>query len=65
VIGWFRRQGFLAAQAATDRLAWWHGGFSVDASVRIPLVALDVPSYFQSLKHLFHRAAEVAPASHL
>jgi hypothetical protein len=49
VIGWFKRQGFLDAHAAADMLAWDHGGFSIDASVRITLLDRDVPSYFQSL----------------
>jgi hypothetical protein len=30
-------------------LAWENSGFTINASVRIPLVDRDVPSYFQSL----------------
>ena len=57
VIRWFKRQGFLDSQAATDMLAWEHGGFSIAASVRITLLDRNVPSYFQSLEHLLRCCA--------
>ena len=50
VIPWFKRQGFLDADAAAAMLAWEHGGFSVDASIRITLIDRDVSSYFNSLE---------------
>ena len=40
-IRWFKRQGFLDSQAATDLLAWEKSGFSIDASVRITLIDRD------------------------
>ena len=49
VIRWFRLTHLLDAAAAADMLAWENSGFSINASVRIPLVDRDVPSYFQSL----------------
>ncbi len=52
LIGWFRRQGALDAEAAADMLSWEHSGFSVDASVRISLQDRDVPSFYKSLEHL-------------
>ena len=57
VIRWFKRQGFLDADAAADMLAWENSGFSIDASVRITLLDRDVPSYFQSLEHLLRYCA--------
>jgi len=57
VIAFFKRQGFLAAHAAADMLAWENSGFSIDASVRITLLDHDVPSYFQSLEHLLRYCA--------
>ena len=38
-------------------LAWENSGFSVYASVRITLIDRDVPSYFQSLKHVLRYCA--------
>jgi hypothetical protein len=57
VIRWFKRRGFLDAQAAADMLAWENSGFSIDASVRITLIDRDVPSYFQGLEHLLRYCA--------
>jgi len=57
LIRWFRMQRLLDAAAAADMLAWENSGFSVDASVRITLIDRDVPSYFQSLEHLFRYCA--------
>jgi hypothetical protein len=57
VIRWFRLTRLLDAAAAADMLAWENSGFSVDASVRITLLDRDVPSYFQSLKHLLRYCA--------
>jgi len=51
VIRWFRLTRLLDAAAAADILAWENSGFSVDASVRITLLARNVPSYFRSLEH--------------
>ena len=52
VIRWFRLTRLLDAAAAADILTWENSGFSVDASVRITLLARNVPSYFRSLEHL-------------
>ena len=52
VIRWFRLTRLLDAAAAADILAWENSEFSVDASVRITLLARNVPSYFRSLEHL-------------
>ena len=52
VFRWFKRQGFLDKQAATAMLAWEHGGFSIDTSVRITLFRLQLRVYCQPLEHL-------------
>ena len=52
VICWFKRQGFLDKQAATAMLAWAHGGFSIDASVRTTILRLQLRVYCQPLEHL-------------
>ena len=52
VICWFKRQGFLDKQAATAMLAWEHGGFSIDASVRTTILRLQLRVYCQPLEHL-------------
>jgi hypothetical protein len=57
VVRWFRMQRFLDADVAADMLARENSGFSVDASVQITLIDLDVPSYFQSLEHLLRYCA--------
>ncbi|NBV46497.1 MAG: hypothetical protein EBR86_12885 [Planctomycetia bacterium] len=57
VIRWFRLARLLDAAAAADMLGWENSGFSIDASVRITLLDRDVPSYFQSLKHLLRYCA--------
>jgi len=51
VIRWFRFNRLLDAVAAADMLKWEHGGFSIDAIVRITLIDRDVSSSFQSLEH--------------
>ncbi len=35
VLRWFARSGLLEPEAARDMLGWAHGGFSLDAAVRI------------------------------
>jgi len=35
VLRWFARRGLLEAADAQDMLGWEHGGFSLDAAVRI------------------------------
>jgi hypothetical protein len=35
VLRWFARSGLLEAAVARDMLGWEHGGFSLDAAVRI------------------------------
>jgi hypothetical protein len=35
VVRWFAHRGLLEPDDARDMLAWEHGGFSLDASVRI------------------------------
>ncbi|MFN9367283.1 MAG: transposase [Planctomycetia bacterium] len=57
VIRWFRLTRLLDAAAAADILAWENSGFSVDASVRITLLARNVPSYVRSLEHLLRYCA--------
>ncbi len=46
-IRWFRMQRLLDADAAADMLRWENSGFSVDASVRITLLPLQLRVYRQ------------------
>jgi hypothetical protein len=63
LVRWFRRRRFIDTDAASDMLAWENSGFSIDASVRIPLADRDVPGYFRSLEHLVRYRARPAFAS--
>ena len=60
LIRWYKRRGFLDAEAAADLLAWNPSGFSIDASVRISLDDRDVPSFCKSLEHLVRYCARPA-----
>jgi hypothetical protein len=60
LIRWYKRRGFLDAEAAADLLAWNPSGFSIDASVRISLDDRDVPSFYKSLEHLLRYCARPA-----
>ncbi len=60
LIRWYKRRGFLDAEAASDLLSWNPSGFSIDASVRISLDDRDVPSFSKSLEHLVRYCARPA-----
>jgi hypothetical protein len=60
LIRWYKRRGFLDAEAAADLLSWNPSGFSIDASVRISLDDRDVPSFYKSLEHLIRYCARPA-----
>jgi hypothetical protein len=60
LIRWYKRRGFLDAEAAADLLAWNPSGFSIDASVRISLDDRDVPSFYKNLEHLVRYCARPA-----